>query len=80
MGVLLTDEDYAKTIADGVHLEDKLDWAWVVELGDSRKLPSLGFSVDDYSTIFVQRPTHHTREGGGSRSRQARRGGARLSL
>ena len=64
VGVLLTDEDYAKMIADVVHLESKLDWAWVVGLGDSRKLQSLGFSVDDYSSIVVQRPIHHTKEGG----------------
>jgi hypothetical protein len=64
VGALLTDDDYAKMIADVVHLEGKLDWAWVPGLGSARKLESLGFSVDDYSSVLVQSPTLHTEEGG----------------
>jgi hypothetical protein len=64
VGVLLTDEDYARMIADVVHLEGKLDWAWALGMTDSKKLQSLGFSVDDYSSIVVLRPTHHAKDGG----------------
>jgi hypothetical protein len=64
VGVLLTDDDYAKMVPDVVHLGAKLDWVWVVGQENSGKLDSLGFSVADYSSIVVQLPNNHSGEGG----------------
>ena len=62
VGVFLDDGDYGKMLADVVHL-GKLDWAWVLGQQGSPKVPSLGFSVEDYKSVTVPPPRNHSGDG-----------------